>query len=84
VLNTFAETEAKQFDVMAEARSKHGVQIKRWPDEVLKAFETAWLEVLAEESAKDPLFKKVADSYLGFREKYKIWGDSQTMKPTYR
>jgi TRAP-type mannitol/chloroaromatic compound transport system substrate-binding protein len=84
VMHTFAETEASQFDVMVEARSKHGVQIKRWPDDVLKAFETAWLEVLSEESAKDPLFKKVADSYLGFREKYKIWGDSQTMKPTYR
>src|SRR5687767_1983621 len=84
VMHTFAETEAHQFDVMAEARSKHGVQIKRWPDDILKAFETAWLEVLSEESAKDPLFKKVADSYLGFREKYKIWGSAQTLKPTYK
>jgi TRAP-type mannitol/chloroaromatic compound transport system substrate-binding protein len=84
ILNTFAETEAKQFEAMAEMGSKHGVTIKRWPDDILKAFEKAWLEVLSEESAKDPLFKKVADSYLGFREKYKIWGDSQIMKPTYR
>jgi TRAP-type mannitol/chloroaromatic compound transport system substrate-binding protein len=84
VLHTYAETEAKQFEVMAEMRSKHGVQIKRWSDDFLKAFEKAWLEVLAEESAKDPLFKKVADSYLGFREQYKIWGDSQHLKPTYR
>jgi TRAP-type mannitol/chloroaromatic compound transport system substrate-binding protein len=84
ILNTFAETEAKQFEAMAEMGSKHGVVIKRWPDDILRAFEKAWLEVLSEESAKDPLFKKVADSYLGFREKYKIWGDSQIMKPTYR
>ena len=47
------------------------------------AFEKAWLEVIAEESAKDPLFKKVADHYLDFRKKYAIWGDSQVMKPTY-
>jgi TRAP-type mannitol/chloroaromatic compound transport system substrate-binding protein len=84
VLNTYAETEARQFEVMAELRAKQGVQIKRWPDDVLKAFEKAWLEVLAEESAKDPLFKKVADSYLGFREKYQIWGQAQELKPTYQ
>ena len=84
VLNTYAETEARQFEVMAELSAKQGVQIKRWPDDVLKAFEKAWLEVLAEESAKDPLFKKVADSYLGFRERYRVWGEAQFMKPTYQ
>ena len=84
VLNTYAETEARQFEVMAEMRAKQGVQVKRWPDDVLKAFEKAWTEVLAEESAKDPLFKKVADSYLGFREKYQIWGQAQELKPTYQ
>jgi len=84
VLHTYAETEAKQFEVMAELRAKQGVQIKRWPDDVLKAFEKAWLEVLKEESAKDPLFKKVADSYLGFREKYRIWGEAQELKATYQ
>ena len=42
-----------------------------------------WLEVIKEESAKDPLFKKVADHYLDFRKKYAIWGESQVMKPTY-
>jgi TRAP-type mannitol/chloroaromatic compound transport system substrate-binding protein len=80
---TYAETEAQQFEVMAEMRDKHKVQVKRWDDKALAAFEKAWLEVLAEESAKDPLFKKVADHYLDFRKKYAIWGDSQVMKPSY-
>ena len=80
---TYAETEAMQFDVMAEMRDKHKVQVKRWDDKDLAAFEKAWLEVIEEESAKDPLFKKVADHYLDFRKKYAIWGDSQAMKPTY-
>jgi TRAP-type mannitol/chloroaromatic compound transport system substrate-binding protein len=84
VLHTYAETEAKQFEAMALMRDKHGVTNRRWPDDVIKAFEKAWLEVLKEESAKDPLFKKVADSYLGFREKYKIWGQAQELKPTYQ
>jgi TRAP-type mannitol/chloroaromatic compound transport system substrate-binding protein len=84
VVFTFAETEAMQFDVMAEMRDKHKVQVKRWPDEALKAYEKAWLEVIKEESAADPLFKKVADHYLDFRAKYAIWGESQVLKPTYQ
>jgi len=81
---TFAETEAMQFDAMAEMRDKHKVQVKRWSDTDLAALEKAWLEVLTEESAKDPLFKKVADHYLDFRKRYAIWGESQAMKPTYQ
>jgi len=81
---TYAETEASQFDVMAEMRDKHKVQVKRWTDPDLAALEKAWLEVLTEESAKDPLFKKVADHYLDFRKRYAIWGESQLMKPTYQ
>jgi TRAP-type mannitol/chloroaromatic compound transport system substrate-binding protein len=68
---------------MAEMGSKYGVKIKRWSDKDLAAYEKAWLEVLAEDSAKDPLFKKVADHYLDFRKKYAVWGDSQYMKATY-
>jgi TRAP-type mannitol/chloroaromatic compound transport system substrate-binding protein len=80
---TYAESEAMQFDIMAEMRDKSKVQVKRWSDSDLAAFEKAWLEVLQEESAKDATFKKVADHYLAFRKKYAIWGESQLMKPTY-
>jgi TRAP-type mannitol/chloroaromatic compound transport system substrate-binding protein len=80
---TYAESEAMQFDAMAEMRDKHKVQIKRWTDEQIASFEKAWLEVIAEESAKDPLFKKIADDYLEFRKKYAVWGEAQAMKPTY-
>ena len=84
VIHTYAETEAKNPPVMQEMRDKHKVTNRRWSDDDLKAFEKAWLEVLAEESAKDPLFKKVADNYLSWREKYKIWGDAQALKTTYQ
>jgi len=83
VAYTFAESEAFQFDIMAEMQAKHGVQFKRWSDDDLAKYEAAWLEVIKEESAKDPLFKKVADHYLEFRKKYAIWGDAQYMKGTY-
>src|SRR5215510_5689364 len=83
VAQTYAESEAMQFGVMAEMRDKYKVQIKRWSDEDLAAFEKAWLEVIRDESAKDETFKKVADHYLDFRKKYAIWGDAQVVKPTY-
>src|SRR6266849_2504282 len=82
VAYTYAETEAMQFDVMAEMRDKYKVQIRRWSDEDLKKLEKTWLDVIKDESAKDATFKKVADHYLEFRKKYAIWGDAQVVKPT--
>jgi TRAP-type mannitol/chloroaromatic compound transport system substrate-binding protein len=84
VIYTYAETEATQFGVMAEMRDKYQVQVKRWSDDVLKAYEKAWLDVIKEESGTDPLFKKVADHYLEYRKNYNIWGSSQLMKATYQ
>ena len=83
VMHTYAETEAKNFDAMGVMQSKHGVIVKRWPDETLAKFEKAWFEVVKEESAKDPLFKKVADHFYAFRAKYKVWGEAQSLKGTY-
>jgi TRAP-type mannitol/chloroaromatic compound transport system substrate-binding protein len=81
--HTYIESEHAQFAAMAEMQAKHGVKVKRWTDADLAAFEKGWMEVLAEESAKDALFKKVADHYLDYRKKFAVWGDSQVMKPTY-
>lgn len=83
VIYTYAETEAMQFPVMAEMGTKHGVKIVRWSDKDLAAYEKAWLDVIQEDSAKDALFKKVADHYLKFRKDYSVWGKAQFMAPTY-
>jgi TRAP-type mannitol/chloroaromatic compound transport system substrate-binding protein len=83
LMRNYAESESNNFGAMKEMTSKHGVQIKRWTDEQLAVYEKTWLEVLQEESAKDPLFKKIADDYLAFRKEYKLWGDAQAMKPSY-
>ncbi|MEZ5851665.1 MAG: TRAP transporter substrate-binding protein [Hyphomicrobiaceae bacterium] len=83
VAYTYAETEAQQFDEMALMRDKHGVKVRRWSDDDLAKMQQAWLDVVKEESAKDPLFKKVADDYLAFRKNYAIWGDAQYMKANY-
>jgi TRAP-type mannitol/chloroaromatic compound transport system substrate-binding protein len=68
---------------MNEMLDKYGVENVRWTDEELAAFEAGWNEVLQEQSAADPTFKRVADSYLAFRKVYKTWGDAQALKATY-
>ncbi len=49
-------------DALEEMRTKWGTQILRTPPEILIAFLKAWDEIAAEESAKNPFFKKVYDS----------------------
>jgi TRAP-type mannitol/chloroaromatic compound transport system substrate-binding protein len=70
--STIAEGEAAQWKVMKELQAE-GVQLKRWPPEILVAMENAWKEVVAEESAKNPNFKRVYDSFSEFRQNYAIW-----------
>jgi TRAP-type mannitol/chloroaromatic compound transport system substrate-binding protein len=75
-----AEGEATQFNAMREMQDKHGVQIKKWSPEIMAALEKAWGTVITEESAKNPSFKRVWDSYAKFRADYAIWRDHGYLK----
>jgi TRAP-type mannitol/chloroaromatic compound transport system substrate-binding protein len=70
---SFAEGEASQYEAMKENVEKNGVQIKRWPQEILDTYNATWKEVAAEESANDPYFKKVFDDLTAFRDNYSVW-----------
>jgi len=56
-------------EAIEEMRTKHGTQILRTPPDVLIAFLKAWDEIAAEESAKNPFFKKVLDSQRAYAAK---------------
>jgi len=56
-------------DAIEEMRTKYGTQILRTPPEILIAFLKAWDEIAAEESAKNPFFKKVLDSQRAYASK---------------
>ena len=56
-------------DAIEEMRTKHGTQILRTPPDILIAFLKAWDEIAAEESAKNPFFKKVLDSQRAYAAK---------------
>lgn len=67
-------SDATQPQVMRQLRQE-GVEFVTWPDSELAKLRRAWLEVAEEESAKDPLFAEVYQSYSTFRKQYAIWGD---------
>ena len=59
---------------------QEGVEFVTLRDSELKKLRRAWHEVAEEESAKDPLFAEVYQSYKSFREQYAIWGDRAFLK----
>ncbi len=77
-IRTMAEAGAKQIPALEELQRK-GVQVHRWPDSTLALMRVHWDDILVEKSAEDPLFKKVADSYLNFRKTYSLWKKLQTL-----
>lgn len=67
-----AKGDAAQSKAIKEIQGK-GVKVRRWPAAMLVEFEKAWHQVVAEESAKNPNFKRVYDSYAAFRKNYATW-----------
>jgi TRAP-type mannitol/chloroaromatic compound transport system substrate-binding protein len=49
-------------DAMEEMARKHGVVVARTPPDILLATLKAWDELARDESAKNPVFKRVYDS----------------------
>ena len=67
-----ANAESRVGKILMENAQKRGVKNMVYPPEVLKALQKAWLEVVAEESAKDPFFKKVWQDLNGFMKEYEV------------
>jgi len=57
-----------------------GVEIRKFPNAVLSALQEAWQKVAEEESAANPLFKRVWRSLISFRAEYRLW-DSKSRVP---
>jgi TRAP-type mannitol/chloroaromatic compound transport system substrate-binding protein len=56
-----------------ERMKKEGVQVHSWSKQFLDLYRKATDEVLAEQSATDPEFKKVFDHLSAYRAKYREW-----------
>jgi len=83
VTMSLAKAEALQGDMLAKFK-KEGVTLHQFPKPMLDAFSKASKEVLTEESAKDPMFKKVYDSMAAFQNKNREWHDFGYLPRNYR
>lgn len=72
VRESLAEGEAQQVKALQEIRAR-GVAIRTLPKPVIEALKAAWIKVVKEESATNPEFQKVWESYHGFRKAYAEW-----------
>ncbi len=68
-----SEFEAKNNGALQELITKHNVQLKQFPDEVLKSLKKLALEVLDEVAESDPMSRKVYDHFLKFRDNIYAW-----------
>jgi TRAP-type mannitol/chloroaromatic compound transport system substrate-binding protein len=58
----WAKWQRQNADAIKELQEKHGVRILRTPPEILTEFLKTWDIIAAEESKKNPFFKKVLES----------------------
>jgi TRAP-type mannitol/chloroaromatic compound transport system substrate-binding protein len=67
-----AEGEAIQAAALEKIKAQ-GVTIHTWDPAILDALRKAWDQVVAEESAKNPNFKRVWEHLSAFRKQYAVW-----------
>ena len=68
-----SEFEAKNNGALQELVKKHNVQLRQFPEEVLKQLKKLSLEVLEEVAASDPMSRKAYDSFLSFQKNIFDW-----------
>jgi TRAP-type mannitol/chloroaromatic compound transport system substrate-binding protein len=73
VADSFAHGEAIEGAEIKKNVSEFGVTNHYWSDEMLAAFQNAWLEVVEEKRAEDPFFEKVWSDFSAFHEEYSYW-----------
>ncbi len=78
ILEFYSRHSIRQADAMKKFEAA-GVEIRQFSPETLAAIEQAADAVYAEESANDPLFKKVMESYRSFSDKYDYYQDRNSL-----
>ena len=75
VTRSLAEFNAENVKSLKFLRADKRIKILRFNDELIKTFGKLSKEVLADTAAKDPLTRKVYDSYMAFLAGVMDWGE---------
>jgi TRAP-type mannitol/chloroaromatic compound transport system substrate-binding protein len=70
-----AEFTARNQSALHTLTDEHGVQLRKFPDELLAQLKTLTAEVIEELAAADPDVARVAESYTNFQAKGNAWRD---------
>ncbi|BBB27933.1 TRAP transporter substrate-binding protein [Amphritea japonica] len=68
-----ADFTAKNNRALEQLVTEHGVELRKFPDEVLKEIKSLSDAVVSEEAAKDPMSQKVFESFVKFRDQATQW-----------
>jgi len=68
-----ADFTAKNNKALEQLVTQHGVELRQYPDEVLKKLRVLSDAVVREEAEKDELTKKVFESFVAFRDQATQW-----------
>jgi len=68
-----AEYNARNNEALQTLIEDHKVQVRRFPDDVLRKLHTISDQVVAEIADKDPMSRKVYESFRSFREQVVAW-----------
>lgn len=72
-MDGLSEFTARNNEALHTLVTKHKVQLKKFPDDVLQQLKTTSDAVVAEIANKDPLSKKVYESFTKFRDQVVAW-----------
>ena len=75
VTRSLAQFNAENVRSLKLLRADERIKIRRFSDELIKTFGKLSKEVLADTAAKDPLTRKVYDSYMAFLAGVMDWGE---------
>jgi len=67
--------EAQNGPALADLVENHGVKVARLPEDVIKALRESSHAILNDAAAKDPMVKKVHDSFFAFKAKHDKWNE---------
>ena len=74
-LHSLSEFEARNGAALVKLIEEHNVQLRRFPEQVLADLRVLAKQVVDEEANKNPLARKVADSFEAFRKQWGAWSD---------
>jgi TRAP-type mannitol/chloroaromatic compound transport system substrate-binding protein len=75
VTRSLAQSNAENVKALKLLRADERIKITRFSDELIKTFGKLSKEVLTDAAAKDPLTRKVYDSYMAFLAGVMDWGE---------